>query len=221
MYRGGGKGGPGGGRQYDYEPKRRVGQKSLDPYTCLINEVSSRGLRSKYDRVAIQPHDFHSKDMLPSNRLREIPISAVTPKWLHTIYWVDQAQNRGERQRKACFSALCWTPEGRRLITGNSRGEFTLWHGTGLSSESRQLGHEDAKIASMKWCEQADFMLTADDRGQVCYWARNMNRLKAFDATHNSSKIRELSISPTASKFSCCSEDGIIRIHDTKTATKV
>jgi len=29
-----------------------------------------------------------------------------------------------------------WTPEGRRLVTGASSGEFTLWHGLTFSFET-------------------------------------------------------------------------------------
>ena len=29
-----------------------------------------------------------------------------------------------------------WTPEGRRLLTGSTSGEFTLWNGTGFNFET-------------------------------------------------------------------------------------
>lgn len=29
-----------------------------------------------------------------------------------------------------------WTPEGRRLLTGSSSGEFTLWNGMGFNFET-------------------------------------------------------------------------------------
>ncbi|ETN73012.1 hypothetical protein NECAME_18553 [Necator americanus] len=32
--------------------------------------------------------------------------------------------------------SLCWTPEGKRLITGASTGEFTLWNGTAFNFET-------------------------------------------------------------------------------------
>lgn len=32
--------------------------------------------------------------------------------------------------------SLCWTPEGKRLITGASSGEFTLWNGTAFNFET-------------------------------------------------------------------------------------
>ena len=32
--------------------------------------------------------------------------------------------------------ALAWTPEGRRLVTGASSGEFTLWNGLTFNFET-------------------------------------------------------------------------------------
>ncbi|KAJ9451856.1 Flowering time control protein FY [Diplonema papillatum] len=210
-------------KQYDqaeYQPKRRIGQKSVDPYSCLIKEVQTRMHRGRYDTPVIQPHKYHSKDILPPTAMKESPIASAAPKWLHTIYDPNAASKMGERPRRSYFSSMCWTPEGRRLITGNSRGEFTLWHGTSLASEMRTTGHADSKVTSMVWCEGPDFMISSDDRGQIKYWARNMSFFKEFNATPNSSRIREIATSPSGAKFACCSEDGIVRLWDTKTSRK-
>eukprot|EP01064_Diplonema_japonicum_P003946 TRINITY_DN12616_c0_g1_i1.p1 TRINITY_DN12616_c0_g1~~TRINITY_DN12616_c0_g1_i1.p1 ORF type:complete len:645 (+),score=106.19 TRINITY_DN12616_c0_g1_i1:85-1935(+) len=213
---------PNRSRQFDYaeyQPKRRIGQKSLDPYSSLIKEYMTRMHKTKNDPSLIQPHSYHSKDVLPAASMQDLPISAATPKWLHTIYCIDPNPSRGERQKRPLFSSLCWTPEGRRLVTGNSKGEFTLWHGTSLASEMRSMGHEDARVTSMIWSDGADFMISSDDKGQIKYWARNMNCLKSFEATTNGSRVREVTTSPNSAKFAGCSEDGIVRIFDTKTAT--
>lgn len=34
------------------------------------------------------------------------------------------------------ISKIQWTPEGKRLITGASTGEFTLWNGTAFNFET-------------------------------------------------------------------------------------
>ena len=34
------------------------------------------------------------------------------------------------------FSVFQWTPEGRRLVTGASSGEFTLWNGLTFNFET-------------------------------------------------------------------------------------
>ena len=44
---------------------------------------------------------------------------------------------------------LAWTPEGRRLITGASSGEFTLWNGLTFNFETILQAHDSA-VRAMK-----------------------------------------------------------------------
>ena len=44
---------------------------------------------------------------------------------------------------------LAWTPEGRRLITGASSGEFTLWNGLTFNFETILQAH-DSPVRAMK-----------------------------------------------------------------------
>lgn len=54
------------------------------------------------------------------------PSNAVTTRFVKT------ATNK---MRCPIFT-LAWTPEGRRLITGASSGEFTLWNGLMFNFET-------------------------------------------------------------------------------------
>ncbi|CAB4061986.1 PFS2 [Lepeophtheirus salmonis] len=45
---------------------------------------------------------------------------------------------------------LAWTPEGRRLITGASSGEFTLWNGLTFNFETILQAH-DSPVRAMEW----------------------------------------------------------------------
>lgn len=54
------------------------------------------------------------------------PSNAVTTKFVKT------ATNK---MRCPIFT-LAWTPEGRRLVTGASSGEFTLWNGLTFNFET-------------------------------------------------------------------------------------
>ena len=209
------------GRQYDgseYQPKRKVGQKPIDPFCSLIAEAGERAYRDNHVIPVIPAHPYHSKDMLPGHSTRLNPIMAATPKWVHTIYFKPLKNAAGARIPQF-FSSICFTPDGRRFVTANNLGEFTLWHGTSLASEMRTMGHEDAQVSSTVWCEQADFMISSDSKGAVKYWGRNMNNLKSIEAAQN--PIRELSASPSASKFACGSTDGLIKLFDTDSARLV
>lgn len=41
------------------------------------------------------------------------------------------------------INVVKWTPEGRRLLTGSSIGEFTLWNGMGFNFETISQVHDD------------------------------------------------------------------------------
>jgi polyadenylation factor subunit 2 len=77
--------------------------------------------------------------------------------------------------------ALQWTPEGRRLVTGASSGEFTLWNGFTFNFETILQAHDTA-IRSMVWSHNDQWMVTGDHEGIVKYWQSNMNNVKAFSA---------------------------------------
>jgi polyadenylation factor subunit 2 len=53
-------------------------------------------------------------------------------------------------------------------------------------------------------------MLSGDDSGIIKYWQSNMNNLKAVQA--HKEVVRDISFSPTDSKFASCSDDGTIKI---------
>ncbi|KAJ3216615.1 hypothetical protein HDU67_009222 [Dinochytrium kinnereticum] len=113
-----------------------------------------------------------------------------------------------------------WTPEGRRLITGASSGEFTLWNGLTFNFETILQAHDKA-IRSMVWSHNDTWLISGDDSGVIKYWQSNMNNLQAF-AAHKES-VRDLSsvtppphltvtFSPTDTRFASCSDDGTIKI---------
>ncbi|KAJ3089911.1 hypothetical protein HK102_005169, partial [Quaeritorhiza haematococci] len=62
----------------------------------------------------------------------------------------------------------------------------------------------------MTWSHSDTWMVTADDLGVIKYWQSNMNNLKAFQG--HKDVIRDLTFSPTDSKFASCSDDGTIKI---------
>lgn len=63
---------------------------------------------------------------MPPPSYMDNPTNAVTTKFVKT------ATNK---MRCPIFT-LAWTPEGRRLVTGASSGEFTLWNGLTFNFET-------------------------------------------------------------------------------------
>lgn len=65
-------------------------------------------------------------DLLPPPSYIDNPINAVTTRFVKT------ATNK----MRCPIFCMAWTPEGRRLVTGASSGEFTLWNGLTFNFET-------------------------------------------------------------------------------------
>lgn len=65
-------------------------------------------------------------DLLPPPSYVDNPINAVTTRFVKT------ATNK----MRCPIFCMAWTPEGRRLVTGASSGEFTLWNGLTFNFET-------------------------------------------------------------------------------------
>lgn len=71
------------------------------------------------------------EQLLPPEATPLEPACAVVTKWFHTAV----TKSDIPKQRSPVF-ALRWTPEGRRLVTGSSSGQFTLWNGFTFNFET-------------------------------------------------------------------------------------
>ncbi|CAH8474546.1 unnamed protein product [Schistosoma guineensis] len=114
-------------------------------------------------------------------------------------------------KNKCPIYCVCWTPEGRRLITGAFSGEFTLWNGLTFNFETILQAHE-SQIRCMKWSHNEEWLLTADHSGYVKYWQANMNNVEMYQA--HKEPIRGVSFCPFDNKFVTCSDDSTVRIWD-------
>ncbi|CAK4076297.1 unnamed protein product [Aphanomyces euteiches] len=107
-----------------------------------------------------------------------------------------------------------WTPEGRRLITGNSVGEFTLWNGLAFNFETILQAHDDA-VRAMVWSHNDNWFVTADHGGVIKYWQSSMTNVQLVHGHREA--VRSLSFSPTDYKFVSCSDDATVKIWDFET----
>lgn len=65
-------------------------------------------------------------DLMPPPSYPDNPINCVTTRFVKT------ATNK----MRCPIFCMAWTPEGRRLVTGASSGEFTLWNGLTFNFET-------------------------------------------------------------------------------------
>jgi polyadenylation factor subunit 2 len=188
---------------YDGKRMRKlpVSRKVIDYGSTNVNWLYERTYkRTAFDEIPFFPaHHAYNLKMLPPIALYQIPASGITTKFNHASTNKDRCP----------VNVVCWTPEGRRLVTGTSKGEFTLWNGMAFNFETIQQAH-DHPIRSMIWSHNELFMATADQGGIIKYWQSNMNNLKAFQG-HNAC-IRDISFCPSDFKFVSGADDATLKI---------
>ncbi|BES89174.1 Hypothetical protein NTJ_01981 [Nesidiocoris tenuis] len=177
-------------------------RKTVDYNAAIIKMLEARVWQRDYrDHRAIEPDAMYIPDLMPPSYYEDNPINAVTTRFVKT------ATNK----MRCPIFCMAWTPEGRRLVTGASSGEFTLWNGLTFNFETILQAH-DTPVRTMVWSHNEMWMVTADHAGFVKYWQSNMNNVKMFMAHQEA--IRGISFSPLDSKFASCSDDGTIKIWD-------
>jgi polyadenylation factor subunit 2 len=109
------------------------------------------------------------------------------------------------------INVVRWTPEGRRLLTASSSGEFTLWNGTGFNFETIMQAHDSA-IRALAYSHSDDWLVSADHDGIIKYWQPNFNNVESIRG--HTDPVRDLAFSPNDSKFVTASDDSTLRIFD-------
>uniref|UniRef100_A0A7S4CXK8 Guanine nucleotide-binding protein subunit beta-like protein n=1 Tax=Eutreptiella gymnastica TaxID=73025 RepID=A0A7S4CXK8_9EUGL len=194
--------------RFDESMGRYLG-KPVDFYSSIITRQKMRlYLSPRDDPLVVQPSEYHAKDMLPTSALVDRAITSVCTNWVHSY--------NGYRKRSPVLTCL-WTPEGRRLMTGNKQGEVAVLNGFAFNSLHQFSAHTNTAVQSMVWAREGDFMLTGSPDGWVTVWQSSMVSVKE-QKCHDDS-VQQISISPTDSKFATASADGSLKIWDLETIT--
>ncbi|CAL1541021.1 unnamed protein product, partial [Lymnaea stagnalis] len=191
------------GLMYDGKRMRKaIHRKTVDYNPSVFKYLQNRvWQRDRRDEHQIQPDSLYAVDLVPPPALLEHPMNCVTTRFVRT----------STNKFRCPIFCLTWTPEGRRLVTGASSGEFTLWNGLTFNFETILQAHETA-VRAMRWSHSDAWMVTADHAGYIKYWQSNMNNVKMYQA--HKEPIRGISFCPSDTKFASCSDDGTVRIWD-------
>jgi len=87
-----------------------------------------------------------------------------------------------------------WTPDAATVITGSASGAFTRWAGTTFNYESVQQNCARA-VRVLCWSHSGEWLLSADDSGEVLGWHGGVVKEGAFNA--HKDVVRGLSMAPT------------------------
>ncbi|KAH3823225.1 hypothetical protein DPMN_125024 [Dreissena polymorpha] len=150
--------------------RKTMVRKTVDYNTCIVKYLENRiWQRDWRDCRAIQPDSLYQLEMTPPADMHRKPMNCLTTKFMR------QSTNKF----RCPIFCITWTPEGRRLVTGASSGEFTLWNGLTFSFETILQAH-DTSVRAMVWSHNDQWMVTGDHAGFIKYWQSNMNNVKMY-----------------------------------------
>jgi polyadenylation factor subunit 2 len=170
--------------------------------------------RDARDRASLQPSVQYRAEFSIPEAMKECTASSFTTRLCRTVLY---------RPRRSPINAVVWTPEhrgtlngaaARYVITGSSRGDFTVWNSHTYEKETFTTTH-DCAIRDMTWTHDQRWLVSCDDSGKVKYYNASLRWQKIFQAHDRS--CRALSFAPTDAKFATCSDDKTVRVWDFKT----
>jgi polyadenylation factor subunit 2 len=186
--------------------RKRVQRKTVDYFGSVLRYIESRPWMKnpRKESCRLAAHFNYYLQLLPPAAYPSTPANAICTKYVHT------SLNKNRHPINVCK----YMPDGKRLITGLSSGEFTLWNALTFNFETILQAHDQA-VRTMIWSHDSKWMLTADDSGCIKYWQSNMNNVKEFQA--HECPLREAAFSPTDVKFVTGADDKKVKIFDFKT----
>mmetsp|Transcript_8303 Transcript_8303/g.9223 ORF Transcript_8303/g.9223 Transcript_8303/m.9223 type:complete len:485 (+) Transcript_8303:108-1562(+) len=209
-----------GGSRNDNDPEdaeqkaaeRNLLRRCIDYHGPAVTDVTNR----LYSHV----RNHHANHLQPHSeylRLMGMPISSVSALNPSTAF-VTYLAHVTRAKNSTPIMCLSWTPGGRRLLTGNQDGEFTLWDGITFGFELIMSAH-DVSFRSMAWSHNRNYLLTSDAGGNIKYWSPSIAPVQSIDS-HNGQSIHALSFSPSDTKFVSCGDDSKLRVWDWATASE-
>ncbi|KAI6373665.1 hypothetical protein MCOR25_003438 [Pyricularia grisea] len=214
-------GGGGGGVDRDYGAgagaggadgmhMRARGRRPVTDYSStLVHWMRHREprYRGSYHGEVERPSPSYIVDMLPPHARPNNAADTIPVRHLHSSL----------NKVKHPINVVKWTPEGRRLLTASSGGEFTLWNGTGFNFETIMQAHESA-IRALAYSHRDEWLLSGDHDGIIHYWQPNFNNVETIRDSKDT--VRDIAFSPNDSKFVVATDDAALKVYDFAGATR-
>ena len=153
------------------------------------------------DYPALAPTHSSVRFMLPPVYSAAVPTDCV----------MTRLTNNCINQVKTPVHTVVFSPDGRRVITGNQAGEFTLWDGFRWNFET-VFPPITCPIKRMRFMPSGQYLLTGDFNGVVKYWTPGLCALEELRA--HEGHVMDLAFAPGDRKFATCSKDGVVKVWD-------
>ena len=183
--------------------------RALDPSDALYSEVLSKRFPDSYNKRSREPDEVIPPVRCYMGRMPTPRQSADIPRSLVC----DTVCHASLNKVRFPVNALRWARDGRRAITANQNGEFTLWNGSAFNFEGLIAAHNTA-VRSLAWSHSGTTLISGDTKGAIKYWESTMTPVKEILNTHGGQAVRGLDFAPRDAKFCSCADDGTVRIWD-------
>ncbi|KAK0210333.1 WD40-repeat-containing domain protein [Desarmillaria ectypa] len=182
--------------------KKTRPRKTVDYYGGMGRWALMRKLRPNSTYVPqLRPTPPYIINLLPPKAYPDNSSTSLCTKFIHT----------STNKIRCPVNIVTWTPEGRRVLTGSTSGEFTLWNGLTFNFETILQAHDSA-ICTFSFTHSGAYLVSADKSGVIKYFEPNMNNLTAWQGSSSREAIRGISFSPDDRRFATASDDSSVRI---------
>lgn len=161
-----------------------------------------------YNRHMQPPHGFYDPRFDLSSQILSLKTPALCNPY-ETI--TDTFAHMSINKIRSPVNVIIWNPDGRRLLSGSTSGEITMWNGFSFNFDTILQAHE-SPIRSMCWSPSSSFLLTSDNLGYIKYWHPSMNNIQVISA--HTEGIKDLSFSFNDLHFCSASDDSTVKIWD-------
>ncbi|KAG0141907.1 hypothetical protein CROQUDRAFT_663254 [Cronartium quercuum f. sp. fusiforme G11] len=189
----------GHGRQ-DGRARKIRPRRTVDVGGSMARWALMRSLRTCADEHRfIRPCIDHLVEFLPPQANLRNPSTSILTKYVHT----------STNKVRCPINVVRFTPDARRVLTGATSGEFTLWNALTFNFETILQAHDSA-VRALDWAKSGAWLVSGDNAGVIKYFQPNMNNLQVFEGHKDS--VRDISFAPNDARFVSCGDDGLIKL---------
>ena len=183
--------------------RKAIQRRGVDYAASMLNwHKKSKYYRDVFDEEFIQ-WDLDEPEMVeerqishPQGGMNMLPPSAVEHNFASSL--CTRYTHTSINKVRFPVTAIAIAPDGKRVITGASSGEFTLWNAQHFNFETILQAH-DAAVRSMVFSHSDQYLLSGDHNGVVKYYEPNFNCVKSYQA--HDQPLRQLCFSPPTSSL--------------------